>query len=43
MQQNKKHKSRVFLILKTENVKNVKYVKVMTCKLLETTQSVFVL
>jgi len=43
MQQSKKNvKRHVFWILK-KNVKNVKKVKVITCKVLETTQSVFVL
>jgi len=35
-------RSHVFWILK-KNVKNVKKLKVMACKVLETTQSVFVL
>jgi len=39
MQQSKKRQKITFLDLK--NVKNVKPVKVMTCKVLETTQSVF--
>jgi len=41
MQQSKKRKKLGFGFGK--NVKNVKNVKVMTCKVLETTQSVFVL
>jgi len=45
MQQSKKRKVMFFLDFEEKNVKNVflKNLKVMTCRVLETTQSVFVL